>query len=141
MTRPVAVSLHIIDNDVDALGGGLVAGSALFWLDASNDDRDAVTVSGNTFVGKIPGRDMAVAYVATISRCSVTGNVILNRETVDGFLSLLVVATHGTIVSNVLRGGTYLTVPAPGAPLTVTPLPVSAFAAVGAAPTGTANTV
>jgi len=79
----IPLALHLNDNDVNLSGTGSETGLALFVWDLGTNDQDAVSLTGNTFVGEGP---LPVALIAGVLRCVCTGNMVLNEGTADNQL-------------------------------------------------------
>jgi hypothetical protein len=119
----IPMSLHWLDNDVNTRTGMTGSGLHCVLSNSKPTGRDSITVTGNTFVGQIPGNlHDYVAFVAGAARVSVTGNVILNEALRDPNNppdpnSLYVAATQGAITGCDLLGKASLNVPPPPAPV------------------------
>jgi len=115
--RTIPLSLRFVGNEVQALGRGALAGTAVFVYSLGSDERDSVSLTGNTLIGAGSLTYLPVAIMAGGSRCVVTGNTILNEASATTVLSLVVYTRHVTpsrggrnggfaaaITGNVLRG-------------------------------------
>ncbi len=137
ISRGVPVGLRFEDNDINTSINGVASGFGLLVFSLGKDDRDSVTVTGNTLIGTKTSGPISLIFGA--SRCACSGSIVLNEgaptsvagvpalaslwlfplavtSTVDS-ASVMAVAVTG----NVFRGVSVLPLrtlnPAPPAPL------------------------
>jgi hypothetical protein len=75
----IPFAAHLRDNDVTRPEVGDVPGYELLLISLGNEDRDAATLAGNTFIGSIS--DFPIAVVFAPAHCTITGNIVLNERT------------------------------------------------------------
>jgi hypothetical protein len=81
----IPLALHVRENDLSIAGSGAQAGLELLVWDLGTNDQDAVTLTANTF---IDGGLLPLVLIGGISRCTATGNMVLNEGTGDSKPSL-----------------------------------------------------
>ena len=77
VSRTVPVGLQFRDDEVNTLVSGSTSGlSLLVWI-LSSDDKSALSSTGGTYIGA--NGNLPVVLIAGLSRCSFTGNMVLNE--------------------------------------------------------------
>ena len=73
----IPLGLHFSDNDVSTLRNEAASGLGLLLWSLGKDDRDAIGVTGTTFIGA--NGTLPMALIMGTSRCMFTGNMVLNE--------------------------------------------------------------
>ena len=77
VARTVPVAVHASDNDVSNLVTGAVSGFSFLMWSLGRDDKDGISLTGNSLVGS--NGASPVALLLGVSRSMVTGNMVLNE--------------------------------------------------------------
>jgi len=101
--RSIPLSLRFVGNEVWAQGQGTLSGTCVFVYSLDTDDRDTISLTGNTLIGASDAAYQPVATLVGGSRCTVAGNTILNEGSNAALLSLVVFPRYVTPSSR--RGG------------------------------------
>ncbi|HEY4364584.1 MAG TPA: DUF6519 domain-containing protein [Bryobacteraceae bacterium] len=127
----IPLALHMADNDISTAGTGAQAGLELLVWDLGTNDQDAVTLTGNSF---IDGGALPVVLIGGVSRCTCTGNMVLNEgagtgrpslwlypvavtDSANSKLKVFAAAVTGNVFRGVARLPARNVIPAPPAPM------------------------